>query len=155
MGLGVALSTPSLPVLAAVPLQKVDLNEQGKTLEPDQQLWGSPDQPGDYKALLQAIDNSLRYLDTPSAAKAYQQYPVSGITRTRVRRSLVRFRELLINSPTPEALQAAVAKEFDFYQATGKDNKGTVSFTGYFEPVYTASRTRTAEYRYPLYRKTC
>jgi len=39
------------------------------------------------------------------------------------------------------------------YQSVGKDGRGTVKFTGYFEPVYAASRNPTAEFRYPLYRK--
>jgi membrane-bound lytic murein transglycosylase A len=95
----------------------------------------------------------LGYLQTPSAAKAYQNYPVPGVTRERVRRSLLRFRELLKASPTPEALQAAVQREFVWYRATGNDGQGTVHFTGYFEPIYQGSRQPTAEYRYPLYRK--
>jgi len=38
-----------------------------------------------------------------------------------------------------------------FYQAVGKNQQTDVHFTGYFEPVYAASRTPTEEYRYPLY----
>ena len=67
-------------------------------------------------------------------------------------RSLARFRELVQRARSPEALQAAVLQEFDLFQSVGKDGQGTVSFTGYFEPTYRASRTPTAEYRYPLYR---
>ncbi len=114
----------------------------------DEQLWKK-----DRSALLQAVDLSLRYLNSPNAAKAYRNYPVKGITLDRVRRSLLRFRTLLKQSPNAEALQAAVKREFVFYQAAGNDNQGTVHFTGYFEPIYQASRRRTAEYRYPLYRK--
>jgi membrane-bound lytic murein transglycosylase A len=117
----------------------------------DEQLWGNQCHRGDKQALIQAINHSLAYLNTTSAAKAYQNYPVKGITRDRVRRSLVRFKTLLQQSPSPEALQAAIQREFQFYQAVGNDNRGTVHFTGYFEPIYTASRQRTAEYRYPIY----
>ena len=94
----------------------------------------------------------MRYLETPSAAKAYQNYPVPGVTRDRVRRSLMRFRELLRTSRTPADLQAAVKREFVFYQSVGSDSKGSVLFTAYYEPVYAASRVPTAEYRYPVYR---
>jgi membrane-bound lytic murein transglycosylase A len=69
-----------------------------------------------------------------------------------VRRSLVRFRQLVVSSKSPAQLQAAVNREFAFYKSAGSDNQGTVQFTGYFEPVYAASRKPTAEYRYPLYR---
>lgn len=115
----------------------------------DDQLWGKP---GDKPALLKSIDNSLRYLDTPSATKAYQNYVVRGISRDRVRRSLVRFRQLVNSSRSAGQLQAAVMREFAFYQSVGKDNKGTVVFTGYYEPIYQASRKQTPEYKYPLYK---
>ena len=138
-----------------VPLQPVNPQTGQVTLDSlgfDEQLWGRPGQPGDRQALLKSIDYSLRYLQTSSAQRAYQQYQVPGITRDRVRRSLVRFRQLVVSSRSPAELQAAVNREFVFYKSVGKDNNGTVFFTGYFEPIYAASRTPSAEYRYPLYR---
>ncbi|MGB7440575.1 MAG: murein transglycosylase A [Coleofasciculaceae cyanobacterium] len=155
LSLGVTLLTAHGSVLANVPLQLVNPNSTQVTLEDlgfDEQLWGSPGESGDREALLRAINHSLRYLEKPSAAKAYQQYPVTGITHDRISRSLVRFRQLLINSRSAAELQAAVNREFVFYKSVGRDNQGTVLFTGYFEPIYAASRTPSAEYRYPLYR---
>ncbi|MFW6359867.1 MAG: murein transglycosylase A [Chroococcales cyanobacterium] len=151
LGLGIALGTPILSVAEEAPLQRVEV--QDSLLGLDSQLWGCMGNPGDKQALIQAIDHSLRYLNTPSAAQAYRNYPVEGISRDRVRRSLVRFRQLLLTSPTPEALQAAVKREFAFYKSVGRSTDGEVLFTAYFEPVYEASRIPTAEYRYPLYAK--
>ncbi len=108
---------------------------------------------GDRQAMLESIDNSLRYLKTPSAAKIYSKYPVPGISQNRVQRSLVRFRQLVAQSTAASQLRDAVKQEFDFYQAVGRDNKGAVKFTGYYQPIYQASRTPTKEYRYPLYKK--
>lgn len=105
----------------------------------------------DRRSMLGAIDQSLRYLQTQRAIQAYQKYPIQEITRNRVIRSLKRFRKLLVTAKSETALSSAIAREFVLYQSTGKDNQGTVAFTGYFEPVHTASRTRSAEYRYPLY----
>lgn len=122
-----------------------------ETLGWDEQLWGRSGQSADRQALLTSIDYSLRYLKTPHAIAAYKQYPVPGITHNRVVRSLQRFRELAIAAKSPEELQAATIEEFDFYQAIGRDGKGTVLYTGYYEPVYRASQKRTEEYRYPLY----
>lgn len=99
-----------------------------------------------------AIDRSLRYLISSDADAAYRRYKVAGITRNRVINSLQRFRQLLLKSNSPTELNAAIAREFVFYQSTGKDTKGSVLFTAYFEPVYAASRVPTAEYRYPIYR---
>ena len=152
LGLGLTLSIPSLLLAGDIPLRQVEQHKQ-EFLGLDEQLWGSPGKPGDRQALLKAINYSLRYLNTSSALKVYRNYPVPGVTRDRVRRSLIRFRELLKNARTPAQLQAAVEREFVFYRSVGTDERGTVHFTGYFEPVYVASRTPTAEYRYPLYRK--
>jgi membrane-bound lytic murein transglycosylase A len=115
----------------------------------DEQLWG---RNGDRQALLTSIDHSLRYLGTNRAAEIYANYPIKEITLDRVRRSLLRFRQLVVSSKSAAELQAAVHREFAFYQSTGNDGKGTVKFTAYYEPVYTASRVRTSVYRYPMYR---
>ncbi|MBW4680843.1 MAG: murein transglycosylase A [Microcoleus vaginatus WJT46-NPBG5] len=155
LSLGVALSTLQLRGLSSVPLQPVipDRQNTSNVLGLDDQLWDKAGQPGDRQALLTAIDNSLRYLETPAAAKAYQQYPAADITVDRVRRSLQRFRQLVIKSNSPAELQAAVRREFVYYQSTGSDDRGTVFFTGYYTPQFAASRVPTSVYRYPLYRR--
>ncbi len=117
----------------------------------DIQLFDNPLAAGDRQALLSAIDHSLAYLRTQGSVAAYRNYAIPGITHRRVQRSLVRFRTLVRQTASAAALQQAVAAEFDLYQSTGQDSAGTVAFTGYFEPTYTASRVRTAEYRYPIY----
>jgi membrane-bound lytic murein transglycosylase A len=104
------------------------------------------------KALITSIDRSLKYLQTLQAVAAYQRYQLKEITRDRIIKSLKRFRELLINSQSATELHAAIEKEFVYYQSVGKDQKGTVLFTAYYEPLYIASRVPTAEFRYPVYR---
>jgi membrane-bound lytic murein transglycosylase A len=135
-------------------LVKFDLNCQPARgcIGWDEQLFWSKGKPGDRKALLTSIDHSLRYLNTPRAATVYQNFPVEGITLDRVRRSLVRFRQLVVSAKSPAQLQKAVKREFDFYKSIGNDGQGTVKFTAYYEPVYTASRVPTAQYKYPVYR---
>ncbi|NJN76261.1 MAG: murein transglycosylase [Synechococcaceae cyanobacterium RL_1_2] len=108
--------------------------------------------PGDLAELLISIDHSLDYIDTPSATRAYQNYPIPSITQERVKRSLLRFRELAATAPDPTSLQTSLAAEFDFYQAAGQDGLGTVKFTGYYEPIYQGSRVKTSEFKYPIYR---
>ncbi|RCJ20266.1 murein transglycosylase [Nostoc sp. ATCC 43529] len=164
-------TTPELPPLPAPttpeftpPLKPVaiggDCTLRQSCLGWDDQLWGQRGKTGvgasptggDRLALLASIDNSLRYLAKDEAIRAYQNYPIPEITLDRVRRSLLRFRQLVVSSKSPAQLQAAVRREFDFYQSVGNDGKGTVKFTAYYEPVYTASRVKTATYKYPLYR---
>ena len=134
------------------PLQKVDINTvctPQNCLGWDEQLWG---RDGDKTALLNAIDNSLLYLQHHQAAEIYQNYPIKEITLSRVRRSLLRFRQLVVSSSSAAELQAAIRREFVFYQSVGNDNQGTVQFTAYYRPVYMASRVRTSVYKYPVYR---
>ncbi len=159
--LGVAYSlTPAVslapsPLLTASsprPVQPVSPLQAARAIPIDLGLDEPLDGAVDRQALITAIDHSLRYLQTSAAATAYQRYPVQGVTRDRIVRSLRRFRQLLVNPKSAQQLQAAVQREFVGYPAAGKDGQGTVAFTAYFEPVYPASRRRTAEYRYPLYR---
>jgi membrane-bound lytic murein transglycosylase A len=118
----------------------------------DNQIWGESGGKADKENLLKAIDNSLSYLKTKEAGTAYQNYLISEFTQERVEKSLKRFRELIVNSKNASDLQAAINKEFVFYKSIGSDNKGSVLFTGYYKPIYTASRVPTPEYRYPIYR---
>ncbi|WP_448562305.1 murein transglycosylase A [Trichothermofontia sp.] len=148
------------PPLRTMPLSAIAADPAEAPLGQDDRLWGQSGQPGDRATLLRAIDYSLRYLASDRAAKDYQRIdrtafgnPSPTALRARVRRSLQRFRHLLMTQPNATALQQAVVQEFVLYQAIGKDSQGTVGFTGYFEPTYRASRVPTAEYRYPLFRR--
>lgn len=136
-----------------LPLYPIDGEQAGggsPALGLDDRLWTVN---GDKDTLLRTIDGNLNYLASDAAASYYQKYPVKEITQARLIRSLQRFRELLSAARSPEELQAAVKQEFVFYQAVGigPPRQGEVLFTAYFEPIYEASRTRTPEYRYPLY----
>ncbi|NJM96897.1 MAG: murein transglycosylase [Phormidesmis sp. RL_2_1] len=149
------IGSPShaLDSLPLTPLNCPDTAQAALLVGQDTRLFDTPTLQGDRAALLSAIDHSLAYLSTPASITAYSDYAVAGITHSRVRRSLIRFRQLVVQSNSAAALQQAVAAEFDFYQAVGQDEAGTVAFTGYFEPTYTASLTPTAEYRYPIYKR--
>lgn len=150
--LGCAMSL-SAATSAGAPLQVTRVNQLPQGLTLDAQLWGSASgKPGDKKAMLKALDDSLKYLQTDKAARDYQDYAVPGITRDRVRRSVRRFRQLVVQSPSPEALAKSVEQEFTFYKSVGNDQQGTVLFTGYYEPTFTASRRPTTEFRYPIYK---
>ncbi|MCS6959575.1 MAG: MltA domain-containing protein [Pseudanabaenaceae cyanobacterium SKYGB_i_bin29] len=117
--------------------------QEGKQVLQDEMLF--TDRP----RLIRAIDYSLAFLAKPSSHKFY---PIGDITHDRMVRSLRRFRQLLLTSRNLEELQRQVLQEFVFYQSIGRDNQGTVLFTGYYEPVFNASRTKTDRFRYPLYR---
>ncbi len=181
LGLGVAVLTSGWQIAQGLPLKLVPLDKV-KNIGLDRQLQANPSQaekrplyrfrtnpscpnvPKDATqtqgwneshraSLIKAIDDSLYYLGTPKAAKTYSKYSQTDFSLDRVRRSLLRFKELLLTTNSPEELETAVKAEFAFYQSVGNDDRGKVEFTGYFEPTYDASPVRTPEYRYPLYRK--
>ncbi|MEA5578087.1 murein transglycosylase A [Anabaena sp. UHCC 0451] len=119
----------------------------------DNRIYGNEQEKiADKKALIKSIDQSLKYLKTGRATAAYQRYKIPGITKDRVYRSLQRFRQLLLSTNSALELQAAIEKEFIYYQSIGKDSQGTVLFTAYYEPLYLASRKPTKEFKYPVYR---
>ncbi|MEO1208759.1 MAG: MltA domain-containing protein [Cyanobacteria bacterium J06638_20] len=148
---GLSLACGAIAQMHLQPLEftEVRSRQERYSLLRDNRLWQ------DRAAMLQAIDYSLEYLATPAAEEDYAEYATTHegtvFSRDRVRRSLLRFRELVQTAASLEALQAAVLNEFAFYQSTGDAETGAVGFTGYFEPVYPASRFPTAEFRYPLY----
>jgi len=143
--MGACLATPTLTMAQQPQWEPVS----AENLAPDDSL----SNPNQRQNLVLAINRSLAYLDTPKAITTYAQEPIFGITRDRLRRSLIRFRDLLLTNKTPAQLQAIIAKEFVFYQLKGVDEQKEVLFTGYFEPVYQASLRATEEYRYPIYRR--
>lgn len=149
---GIAIALCPTPSIARVPLQVTNVDKTpNNNLGLDEQIWGEKGQKGDWREVLKSVDSSLRYVNSPSALKAYRKYSSSGITRDRVRRSLVHFRKLVVTAKSPAELQQAVKRDFVFYRSTGRDGKGEVLFTAYYEPMYEASRVKTEKYRYPLY----
>lgn len=99
--------------------------------------------------MIDATDASLAYLSKPSS-KGY--FPYGPIDHNRMVRSLERFRELLETSESGEVFLDALRDEFEVWVARGRSNTGDVLFTGYGTPIYKGSRTKTALYKYPLYK---
>jgi membrane-bound lytic murein transglycosylase A len=105
--------------------------------------------PLDKDPLIEAIDNSLKYLGRKSSK---QYFPYHNITHDRAVASLARFKKILVESQSPSEFDRRIRKEFSLYRSRGADGRGKVLFTGYYTPVFQASPTRTAKFRYPLYR---
>lgn len=151
----VTVATPRL--LAAVPTpqtaQQPNRMQSASSLAlSDEQLWRRMSNASNRRALLQSVDRSLRYLRTRRAASDYRKLQATTrISREHAARSLRRFRQLLKTFRTTSQFRAALQREFVWYQPANQPALRSVHFTGYYEPVYTASRTRTATYRYAVY----
>lgn len=103
----------------------------------------------DRAGLLRATERSLHYLAKPSSRRFF---PVSGVSHGQVVRGLEAFRDLLRSDLSPAEVAAEVRRRFAVFTTIGCDDKGTVLFTGYYTPVFEASRRRTERFRYPLHR---
>jgi membrane-bound lytic murein transglycosylase A len=97
----------------------------------------------------EAVERSLSYLAKPSSRRFF---PVSGVSHAHVVRSLEVVAQLLDEGLSGAALAAEVERRFDVYMSIGCDDRGTVLFTGYYTPVFHASRERTERFRHPLHR---
>lgn len=104
----------------------------------------------DTRKLTDAILNSLSYLSKPSSQNFF---PYANITHDDVVASLEEFAEMLDSGLPPSQLNQAIRAKFDVYTSVGWDMRGTVLFTGYYTPIFNASKTPTAKFRYPLYKR--
>ncbi|MCU0725008.1 MAG: MltA domain-containing protein [Planctomycetes bacterium] len=114
-----------------------------------------PDIAGAYAAreagLSEAIAQSLRWFQAPSSQR---YFPFEDIcTHEHAKQSLTAFRDLVAQGLPPKEFETEVVRRFDVYISVGCDMKGTVLYTGYYSPEFTASPTMTGEYRVPLYRR--
>jgi membrane-bound lytic murein transglycosylase A len=98
--------------------------------------------------LLDAIDQSLVWFAAPSSR---QFFPFEGISHRQAQASLVALHELFSSRPATGMFVSEIRKRFDVYESVGYDGTGTVLFTGYYAPVFYASRTRSDRFTHPLY----
>lgn len=101
-------------------------------------------------AFVAASKRSLGWFAKPSSQRFF---PLDDITHDRARASVFALPHVAWEANSTEAFVTRMYEEFDIYESIGWDGSGTVLFTGYYSPVFPASKTRTAEFRYPLYKR--
>lgn len=107
--------------------------------------------------LEQAVDRSISWFQAPSSQ---QFYPFNNQSTTEVvatheqaAASAVAFKEALASATSADDFKGKIDQLFDVWQSVGYDSDRHVLFTGYFSPEFKGSRTQTAQYRYPLYKR--
>lgn len=106
----------------------------------------------DTTLLRQAVARSLNYLGKPSSRNYFPQGH-EDFTHDRAVATLQVFDTLLASGRDPATLNRLIRANFHVYMSVGCDDEGTVLYTSYYTPIFNASRQKTAEFRYPLYRK--
>jgi membrane-bound lytic murein transglycosylase A len=66
-------------------------------------------------------------------------------------KSLQYFLDFIRTSPSSNELKKFIRSNFIVYQSVGRDQKGEILFTGYYEPHLSGRLYRDEEYRYPIY----
>ena len=129
---------PPTPVKAQEALVRVDAN----TLPP---IFSGVDKLPLEIAVLKSIGFYER-----SSGRSFR-FGSDTYSADHLRQSLLRFLDILRDSDPPESKERRVRESFLAYKSVGRPGKGTVLFTGYFEPVLNASQTRTESFNWPIY----
>jgi len=104
----------------------------------------------DYEGLEQAIAQSSAYLQAIPATREFE-FSRDRYSAGHILHSLQRFQSFIRMRPNGPDLQNYIRANFLVYQSVGRDRKGEVLFTGYYEPLLKGRRSISPEFRYPIY----
>ncbi len=96
----------------------------------------------------EAVQRSLNWFRIPSTT---QYFPSGPITHEHAWASV--FAMSKISERTGPLLASRILQEFDVWESVGWDGSGTVLYTGYYTPVFKASRTPNGVYQFPIYKR--
>lgn len=96
----------------------------------------------------QALARSIEWYGIPSTQGLF---PVAGISHVHAHSSAYAMQQ--VGSGGVGDVLSQLHQDFDVYESVGWDGGGGVLFTGYYSPVFKASRTRAPGFNYPLYKK--
>lgn len=95
-----------------------------------------------------ALRHSLTWFAAPSSRRSF---PFDGISHDRAHASVLAMQHVLQDASSERAFVDAMHQYFDAYESVGYNGRGVVLFTGYYAPVFEASRVRTSRFTAPLY----
>jgi len=106
----------------------------------------------DRESLRQALQRSLEYARRlpPDQTLPCGERQISGTTLVQ---TLEAFQQVVETASTPAALQQAIRERFHVLQSPGRDTRGEVLFTGYYEIELEGSLVPSAGFPYPLYKR--
>jgi membrane-bound lytic murein transglycosylase A len=97
-----------------------------------------------------SILKSLVYLQRVPADRTYQ-FGKDRFEAAHLIKSLQVFLDFIRTNPSNRELKKFIRSNYIVYQSVGRDQKGEVLFTGYYEPHLSGRLYRDEEYRYPIY----
>jgi membrane-bound lytic murein transglycosylase A len=104
-----------------------------------------------WKSIDDVIAKGIRYYE---GAKEHTTYHIgeNRFSALEMRESLVTLKEILDGPGTDDEKNGKIKEAFNVYRTSGYDGKGTVLFTGYFEPIMNGSLAESEEYCHPIYK---
>ncbi len=106
----------------------------------------------DRESLRVAISRSIEFFQRLPQDHLFE-YGEDQYSTAHLIRSMKTFLYLLDEAEDMEELTALVRQRFNVYESVGSDGRGTVLYTGYYEPILRGSLTPDETYRWPLYER--
>ncbi len=100
--------------------------------------------------LLDACDDALDYLDRVPAGRLFR-FGREQRTAAELAAGMRRFREIVREVEDPVERTRLLEGEFLLLRSVGRDRRGKVLFTGYYEPLLEARREREPPFVHPVY----
>lgn len=97
-----------------------------------------------------SILKSLEYLERVPADRIYS-FGEDRFDAAHLIKSLQSFLDFIRTNPTARELKNFIRSEYNVYQSIGRNKKGEVLFTGYYEPHLSGRLDKNEEFRYPIY----
>jgi peptidoglycan lytic transglycosylase A len=103
-----------------------------------------------YNGLENSILQSLSYLNKIPAGRQFtfgeDQYNTEHMIK-----SLQHFLAYIQTRPSRQSLKEFIQSDYRIYRSVGRDGKGEVLYTGYYEPLLKGSLVRSEQYQFPIY----
>ena len=103
-----------------------------------------------FDGLEHSILKSIDYLQKVPADRIYQFGP-DRIDAAHLMKSLQYFLEFIRTNPSNRELKKFIRSHYHVYRSVGRDQKGEVLYTGYYEPHLSGRLYPDEEFRYPIY----
>jgi membrane-bound lytic murein transglycosylase A len=103
-----------------------------------------------YDGLEHSILKSLSYFEKVPVDRLFV-FGEDSYTTEHMIRSLQYFLEYIQSHPKTGDLEKFIRSNYTVYRSIGRDGKGEVLYTGYYEAHLKGSLTQSEKYRYPIY----
>ncbi|MGD2185032.1 MAG: MltA domain-containing protein [Desulfobacterales bacterium] len=103
-----------------------------------------------FDGLEHSILKSIAYLQKVPADRGYQ-FGQDRIDAAHLMKSLQNFLDFIRTQPSGRELKQFIRSNYHVYQSIGRDQKGEVLFTGYYEPHLSGRLFPDEEFQFPIY----